>query len=414
MDFAFTEEQQQLHAKFRQIGRDLVSPGARQRDEDAEFDRALWRRLAETGFFGLHMPKEYGGGGRGIWEFAAALEGFAEGCEDFGFLISVAAQVGLAQSAIIGYGNDEQKAYWLPRLISGESIAAFAITERQGGSDVRRIKLQAGRDAAGTLCLDGEKWNITNIPVADVCVLFARFPEAGEKDITAFLAPLSGDKVEMTGPLDLMGNRGTPTGHVRFYQKPVGDSAMLGRPGGGMEVLYFGFLVERVLVGLTVMGYLRPVINEAMAWAMKREAFLKKIADFQYVQERILKMRVNLELLHGIVYRSLWHLSRGEDCTLQASVSKLFAAESLGEATLDAIRVLGNYGYRKECDLERKCREAIGLHMAGGTAEIHKYIIWERMCDEFTGRHRESPEARPGLRLDAYIDEEVLESAAVA
>ncbi len=380
---AWSEKQQQLKERFRAEAARLVSPGARERDRSASFDREVWQALAETGFFRLHTPKEYGGDGGTLVDFAAAIEGFTEGSDDFGFIIAIIAQVGLFQGALANYGSEEQKRTWLPRMMDGSCIGCFAITEPHAGSDVLRIRTQAHRAEDGTIRLSGKKWNVTNAPVADACLVFGRMQGLGDKDITAFIVPTEGRGLVQSAPLDLMGNRGTPTGHLTFDNRVVADRDVLGGFGNGIEVLYYGFLMERVLGGLALAAYMKPIIDECVAYALEREAFGRKIGEFQHVQERIVRMLINHRLLSGQSRRAIVAVADGQDATIDASIVKMFGADALVECTMDAIKIFGNYGYRKDRSFERKCREALGTTIAGGTAEVHKTIIWKEMIRQY-------------------------------
>src|SRR5690606_16953863 len=146
MNGIWNQQQQEIRAHYLAVGRELVRPTSSQRDRELGFDRELWQALGSSGLFGIHMPKQYGGQGLGIREFSAALEGFSEGCQDMGVLVSFVAQVALVQAALISYGSEEQLQRWLPPLISGEKIGCFPITEQGCGSDVRSLKLAARRD----------------------------------------------------------------------------------------------------------------------------------------------------------------------------------------------------------------------------------------------------------------------------
>lgn len=394
----WTPEQLALRNHYRDLGAQLVLPTAAERDRDLSFDRQLWQTVAATGLFGLHMPPRYGGQGRDVHDFAAALEGFAEGCRDIGFLVSIVAQVGLVQAALVSYGNEAQRERWLPSMIRGESIGCFAITEPHAGSDVRALKLTAHREDGGYR-LVGEKWNITNAPVADVCLTFARVPGLGKHDITCFLVETDAEGLQQSAPFDLMGNRGTPVGRLEFNDVKLPVNAVLGKEGRGLDVLYFAFLVERVLTGVCLVGSLQPLLTDGVQRALEREAFGQPIGNYQYVQQGLVEIYMNLELLRGIVARAVDAMASGQDCSALASVAKLFATESFHSACVQAIRLHGNFGYRKDHPYERLCRDSIGVFFAGGTAEIHKRILWESLVRDVQA----APERQRELRLDSYV-----------
>ncbi|MFT4776905.1 MAG: isovaleryl-CoA dehydrogenase [Oleispira sp.] len=379
-------EQLNLKSKYYTVGHEIVRPSAAQRDAKINFDRALWKRVGNTGLFGICMPEEYGGAGLGIADFGAALEGFSAGCQDMGILVTLVAQVALVQSALVNYGTKEQCQTWLPELISGEKLACFAITEKGCGSDVRAITTHVDRTDNGYI-LNGKKWNITNAPVADICMTFGKVVGKKEKSIACFIFNTHSEGIEQSKPFDLMGNRGTPIGAIDFENVSLMNENRIGREEDGLSVLYFSFLVERILTGILVSGCIAPLIKESLEYSQKRHAFGKAIGDNQYVQQYIVDIESKLELLKGVIFRALSALEKGKDCSKLASIVKMFSAEIFHESSLSAMRVMGNYGYRRENYYERLLRDAIGLLFAGGTAEIHKRVIWDSMVKEFNNEN---------------------------
>ena len=185
-----------------------------------------------------------------------------------------------------------------------------------------------------------------------------------------------------------MGNRGTPIGSIDFENVALTNENRIGQEEEGLSVLYFSFLVERVLTGILVSGCIAPLIQESVAYSQNRQAFGKAIGDNQYVQQYIVDIESKLELLKGVIFRALSALEKGEDCSKLASIVKMFSAEIFHESSLSAMRVMGNYGYRRENYYERLLRDAIGLLFAGGTAEIHKRVIWDSMVKEFNNENK--------------------------
>ncbi|MEO4045566.1 acyl-CoA dehydrogenase family protein [Pseudomonas sp. CAU 1711] len=398
MKSIWNQEQQAIREHYLRVGRELVRPTSALRDRELGFDRELWLALGSSGLFGVHMPKQYGGQGLGVWEFSAALEGFSEGCQDMGVLVSFVAQVALVQAALLSYGSAEQLQRWLPPLISGEKIGCFAITEQGCGSDVRSLKLAARRDGSGYR-LNGMKWNITNAPVADICMTFARL-EDGET-ISCFITETAKPGLVQSAPFELMGNRGTPIGSLSFDEVALDADSLVGSEGQGLRVLYFGFLVERIFTGVSIVGCMQPVIDECLQYSLKREAFGRPISDNQYVQGHIVQAYTQLELLRSVVSRGLTELESGRDCSTLASIIKVLASEAMHEACLNAMRIHGNYGYRRDHHYERLLRDSIGLFFAGGTSEIHKTVIWANLVAEAQQRSKDKDD----LRLDAYTGE---------
>lgn len=379
MEIQWNDRQLALRKQYREAARDLVRPSAAARDAGQLFERALWRQVAETGLLGLYWPVWAGGKDLSLWDSVAAFEGFASGCEDPGFLVSLVSHMGLVQASLATFGTEEQQRQWMPGLIDGSLIGCFAITEHGCGSDVRAMQLGARPHADGGWDLNGAKWNITNAPVADLCVTFGKLLHRVGKPVSAFLVDLRSPGITRSAPFELMGNRTTPVGELRFDNCVVGDDAILGQPGHGLRVLEFAFVLERILTGIGIAGCLEPLLEACLDWVDERKAFGRPIGDFQYVQGHIVEIYTSIELVRSLAWRAIAALSRGEDCSSLASTVKITAAEAFSKATSNAMRVHGNHGYRRGHLAERLCRDASGVLFAGGTAEIHKNVIWRKL-----------------------------------
>lgn len=397
MKSVWNEQQQDIHNFYEQVGRERVRPSSAERDHQLTFDRQLWRELGATGLFGLHMPLEWGGKGLGLREFAAALEGFSSGCQDMGILVSFVAQVGLVQAGLLSYGSEAQKQRWLPGLIQGELLGSFAITEQGCGSDVRAMKLRATPDLNG-FRVNGQKWNITNAPLADVVMTFAHVDDMGERSITCFITGTDIPGLKRSEPFELLGNRGTPIGAFDFDNVLLPESAVVGTVGGGLDVLYFAFLVERVLTGLVITGCMEPLVSDCLKYSQERLAFGRPIGDNQYIQGQIVDMYCQIEVLRSVLLRAMDSIEEGVDCSSMASLIKMIATQSLHEACLSAIRIHGNSGYRRDQYFERLLRDSIGVFFAGGTIEIHKHVIWTNLVQDY----QRGGSSRSGLNLGVY------------
>ena len=397
MKSVWNEQQQEIRDYYEQVGRERVRPSAAERDLTLTFDRQIWCDLGASGLFGIHMPEEFGGKGLGLREFAAALEGFSRGCQDMGVLVSFVAQVGLVQAGLLSYGTEEQKQRWLPGLIRGELLGSFAITEKGCGSDVRAMKLSATQDLHG-FRINGQKWNITNAPQADVMMTFAHVQGIGDKSVTCFITGTDVPGLTRSEPFELLGNRGTPIGAFDFNNVLLPESAVVGEVGGGLDVLYFAFLVERVLTGVVITGCMEPLVEDCMRYSQDRLAFGRPIGDNQYIQGQIVDMYCQIEVLRSVLLRAMDSMEEGADCSSLASLVKMIATQSLHEACLNAIRIHGNSGYRRDQYFERLLRDSIGVFFAGGTIEIHRHVIWTNLVQEYQRGSRQ----RAGLNLGVY------------
>ena len=367
-----------LEERFRALGSSLLSETVADRDVSGRFDRTLWKRAAQTGLFGLHLPASSGGSNWNALEAIAAFEGFAHGCQDAGFLVSTIAHVGLVESVIHAFGTPEQKKRWLPGLVDGSLLGCFAVTERQGGSDVRRLRLAAAPQKDGSWMLSGEKWCVTNAPTADVAVTFARCGTQRER-ITAFIVDLKQPGVKVSPPFDHVGIRTAPAGSITFDNCHADAAAVLGEIGQGLRILNMGFTIERILTGIAVAGGLRTLIDLSLSWARYRRSAGRTIGSFQHVQSHVVEMAASRELVRCAALHALQLWLGGADCSLLASVVKMTAAEAFLKASTAALRVHGNHAYARGGVIERFCRDAAGILLAGGTAEVHKNTIWREL-----------------------------------
>ncbi len=376
--------QMELKSFYENYAREQIAPEAVHRDSAGSFCYDTWKKLADTGFFRLHIPQEYGGQGLTEMDFAAALEGLVEGCDDFSIIVSLIAHVALMQGALLKFGTEVQRLKYLPKLGSGEYVGSFAITEQHCGSDVVRISTLAELNGEDSYLVNGTKWNITNAPVADLLIFFARSPHLPEKqNITAYICETNGDSIVRSEPFPLIGNRCTPTGSISFNDHALSDDHVLGSVGGGVGVLRYAFLYERILAAIAVNAYALPTYQSALSYSFERKAFERPIAEYQYIQERLVGMRSHYEIARTMGYKALDKFCKGENASMEASIAKMNAAEWTFDCAKSAIQIFGNHGYKHDTPYCRRMLDSLGATIAGGTAEIQKNAIWKEIRNEF-------------------------------
>ncbi|MGA6160801.1 acyl-CoA dehydrogenase family protein [Stenotrophomonas sp. NPDC087984] len=365
-----------LRAHFRDLAAATVAKRAEECSKEGRLDRDSWQELSDAGMWRLAVPVEWGGKGGTWWDFVAAFEGIASGGRDIGFCLSMVAQAGLIRSLLI-YGDEEQKGYWLPRLLGGD-VGATALTETTGGSDVTRIATSATR-VEGRYLLTGHKDHITNGPVADVALILGRVPEHGEHDITLFMVDLK-DRGVQQGPVeDMMGNRTSPTGPIALDSVAVEAKNIVGAIGGGIEAIYNTISLDRLLYGVLAAAYLDPLLDEVLDYTSRRHAFKVPIADHQYVQGRITDAKFAIEATRWVSYGALDALMQNSpQASLICSVAKYHAGETLKLGTETALRVYGHLGYM-EGPHARALKDALGTVIAGGTAEMQRKNVFNQM-----------------------------------
>lgn len=381
MNLQWSREQQEIRTRFETLGSAIA--GARSGAEG--LDQNGWAQLADQGFWRLPVPAEYGGTGGTWWEYVAALEGLSKTVGDLGFLLSIIAHAGCVR-VLLKHGTEEQKRRLLPPLLS-RAVGATAITEETGGSDVARIRTSAEPTPSGYE-LNGAKSHITNAPVADIIVVVGRIPSLGRQDITLFVVERSAGGVE-SGPAEqMLGNRTSPTADLLFRSVRLGSHAVLGQPGDGLATMYNMISLDRALYGVISAAFAEPVLVRCMKFTHARRAFKRRIADFQYVQQKLTDMKIAIETSRAISYAALDKLFRDEpDANLMCSLAKLVGTEGLFTVAQHDVQLHGHRGYM-DGPHSQLLRDAAGTRIAGGTSDIQRVNIFNQL-QRLAGLHKE-------------------------
>lgn len=367
-------EQLEFYESVRSFAATLAGdvPG---RDRDQAFDRQSWDRCAQTGIHGLPVPEELGGQGADVVTTMLALEALGYGCEDGGLVFSINAHMWTSVIPIWLHGTDEQRSRWLPGLCRGSIVGCHAITEPEAGSDAFAIRSTA-RAVAGGYVLNGRKTFVTNAPVADLVIIFARSAEGlGPFGITAFLVPAGATGLTVGKPVEKMGLRTSPMSEVLLDDLFVPESAVLGKPGRGGDVIQTSMRWERPCIMASQVGGMRRTLERCIAYARQRKQFGKPIARFQSVANKIAEMKIALDASRALVLRVGWLIDHGVDATVEAAVAKVFVSEASVRTHLDAVQIHGGYGYMTEFEVERVLRDSIAGTIYSGTSEIQRNII---------------------------------------
>lgn len=345
------------------------------RDVSGAFSRDLWDRCAAFGIHGLPAPQEYGGGGADVVTTALGLEALGYGCRDNGVVFSINAHMWTSVIPIWQHGSEEQRRRWLPRLCSGELIGCHAITEPEAGSDAFAMTTTARRVPDGYV-INGRKMFITNAPVADVLIVFARTSDGiGPFGISAFLVEKGASGCTPGPHLRKMGLRTSPMSELILEDCFVPDSAMVGDPGEGGRIFTTSMKWERACIMASQVGLMRRTMEQCIDYARQRHQFGKPIAKYESVADKIADMKIRLDAARGLVLKVAWLMDQGQDTMLEAAVAKTFVSEANVKSHLDAIQIHGGYGYMTEFELERSLRDAIGGTIYSGTSEIQRRII---------------------------------------
>lgn len=363
----FDERHRALAAQLDAFGRDTLEPRASDHDDADALTKEFARMLAAAGFLDVAVPA----GKHDVRSLCLAREHLAyrSGLADFAF-----AMQGLGTGPILLFGTDAQKAAYLPAVRVGTSLAAFALSEPEGGSDVSALRLQATRSGNGYV-LDGRKTWISNGGIAGHYVVFARTGEApGAKGLSAFVVDADQQGLAIEARIETIAPH--PLATLRFDKAFVPADAMLGQPGDGFKIAMATLDIFRSTVAAAALGFARRALDEALAYTRTREAFGSKLADFQLTQAALADMATEIDAAALLVYRAAWTKDvQGVRVTREASMAKLYATEMAQRAADRAVQLHGGQGVVAGNVVERLYREVRALRIYEGTSEIQKLVI---------------------------------------
>ena len=358
---------------------DRLAPRAAQIDSDNEFPRDLWPELGDLGVLGITAEEEFGGAGLGYLAHCVVMEEISRGSGSVG--LSYGAHSNLCVNQISLHGTRAQKAKYLPRLISGEHVGALAMSEAGAGSDVMSMKLRAERKPDHFL-LNGNKMWITNGPVAETFVVYARTdPDAGSHGLSAFIVERGFDGFS-TGPkLDKLGMRGSDTCELVFENCAVPEENLLGEINEGVGILMSGLDYERAILAAGSVGIMQACLDVAVPYARERRQFGEPIGSFQLVQGKLADMYAATGACRAYAYEVASACDRGDASRKDAAACILFVSERATRVALDAIQLLGGSGYVNEYPTGRLLRDAKLYEIGAGTSEIRRMLIGRELFE---------------------------------
>ncbi len=352
---------------------DRLAPRAAEIDEKNLFPRELWPELGELGLLGITADEEFGGTGLGYVAHVVAMEEISRASGAVG--LSYGAHSNLCVNQINLNGTKDQKAKYLPKLISGEHLGALAMSEPGAGSDVVGMRTRAVKKG-DRYVLNGNKMWITNGPGADTLVVYAKTePEAGSRGITAFLIEKDFKGFSTAQKLDKMGMRGSDTCELVFEDCEVPEENVLGGVNEGVRVLMSGLDYERTVLAGGSLGIMQACLDVVIPYVHDRKQFGKSIGEFQLVQGKLADMYVTTNAAKSYVYQVAKACDRGETTRQDAAGCILFAAEKATQIALDAIQLLGGNGYINEYPTGRLLRDAKLYEIGAGTSEVRRMLI---------------------------------------
>jgi alkylation response protein AidB-like acyl-CoA dehydrogenase len=379
-DLTLTEEQEQAQRTARDFATEKVLPRAAEIDEQGKIPRELVAEMGALGFMGIYVPERYSGSGLDAVSYVLVLEEINRACASTGVLLC--SHVSLAVDPLLHHGSDAQKERFLPGLARGERIGCFALSEPASGSDAAAMRTSARRDGDAWV-LNGTKNFITNGQTADVAIVFAQTdPEARGRGIASFIVE-KGTPGFSVGKLEKkLGIRGSDTAQLVFQDCRVPAANLLGEVGQGFRIALSTLDGGRISIAAQAVGIGRACLEDALAYAKQREAFGKKIAEFQAIQWMLADMATEIDAARLLTWRAAALKDAGEDHILAAAEAKLFASDVAVKAARDCVQIFGGYGYLKDFPAERHYRDAKITEIYEGTSEIMKLVIAEEILKE--------------------------------
>ncbi|MFF5336028.1 acyl-CoA dehydrogenase family protein [Streptomyces sp. NPDC013181] len=376
-----TEESRQLIELVRDIAQREIAPYAAEEEEAGRFPRDVFTLLSDSGLLGLPYDSEHGGGDQPYEVYLQVLEELAAARLTVGLGVSVHS---LACHALAGYGTKDQRGEHLPAMLSGGLLGAYCLSEPASGSDAASLRTKAVRDGDDWVITGTKAW-ITHGGIADFYTVLARTGVEGARGITAFLVP--GDAVGLSAavPEKKMGMKGSPTAQLHFDGVRIPDARRIGDEGQGFAIALSALDSGRLGIAACAIGVAQAALGEALDYATGRKQFGRPIADFQGLRFMLADMATRIEAGRALYLEAARLRDAGRPFSRQAAMAKLFCTDAAMQVTVDAVQVLGGYGYTQDFPVERLMREAKVLQIVEGTNQIQRMVI---------ARHLAGPESR--------------------
>ncbi len=380
LNFGLGDELNMVREQVNAFAASEIAPRAAEIDEKNEFPSNLWPKFGELGLLGITVSESDGGSGMGYLAHCLALEEISRASASVG--LSYGAHSNLCVNQLNLNANIEQRARYLPPLISGEHVGALAMSETGAGSDVVGMRLRADKKGDRYI-LNGNKMWITNGPEADTLVVYAKTdPQAGSRGITAFIIEKGFKGFSTAQKLDKLGMRGSSTCELVFEDCEVPDENVLGEIGKGVQVLMSGLDYERAVLAAGPIGIMQAALDVVVPYIHQRHQFNQAIGEFQLVQAKVADMYTTMNACRSYLYMVAAACDRGETNRKDAAGVILYCAEKATQVALDAIQLLGGNGYINEYPTGRLLRDAKLYEIGAGTSEIRRMLIGRELFNE--------------------------------
>ena len=376
MDFDLSEEQNLTRRAIRAFAEKQIAPAARELDQREEFSAELTRKMADLGLLGCFVPEKYGGSSMGYISYAIAVEELAR--VDASQAATIAAGNSLGIGPIYYYGNEEQKQEWLPRLCSGECLAAFGLTEPDAGSDAGSSRTTATLDG-DHWTINGHKIFITNSACSLTGVIIVQAVtgkrEDGRPELSCLIVPSGTPGFAANKMTDKMVWRASNTGELFFDDCVVPKVNLLGKRGDGFHQMLATLDGGRLSIAAMGLGGSQGAFELALQYANSRSQFGRPIASFQVNAFKLADMALEIELARNLLYKVCWLRENDRPITKEAAMAKLFCSEVMHRCVDQAVQLHGGYGLMKDYEVERLYRDQRILEIGEGTSEVLRIVI---------------------------------------
>lgn len=377
----FTSEEKELQNVCRDFATKELAPFAEKHDHDETFNINAFKKMGELGVLGITADPKYGGAGLGATAATIVMEEFGKACA--GSTLSYLAHTILCVNNIQNNASEEQKAKYLPKLISGEHIGCMGMSEPEYGSDAVGIQTKARREGDGYV-LNGTKMWITNAQYADVAYVYTRTGE-DRKNLSTFIIEKGTPGFSVGKPIHKMGMRSSPTGELVFDNAKVAASQLVGKEGDSIYHMMKNLDIERITIAGISLGIAQACVDQCVKYAQERKQFGKAIGNFQLIQKMIAEMKAETEMMRAFLYSVAKQYDAGERGPVNAAMVKLQLPKMATKIALDAIQLHGGYGYSREFPLERMMRDNKLNEIGAGTNEVMIMIIAKNLLKEMHG-----------------------------
>ncbi len=373
MSFALNKQQKMVQQTAREFARKELAPKAAQRDQDQEYPADSLEKMAELGLLGMLVPEKYSGQNMDTVSYALALAEIAYACASTAVIMSV--HNSICCGSLVRFGSQEQKQKYLLPMAQGEYIASFALSEPEAGSDAASMSTTASKEDQKYL-LNGTKRWISGGATSELFIILAKTdPEVGHKGVSAFLVSRDMPGFKTGRKEDKMGLRASDTTDLILDNCRVPAENLLGQEGEGFKIAMSGLDDGRIGIAAQSLGVGQAALDLSVKYAKQRVQFGKPIAENQGLRWMIADMALDVQAARSLIFSAAAKKDRGERCSKEASMAKLYASEMANRVTGQAVQIHGGYGYTKEFEVERLYRDARVFTIYEGTSQIQKVVI---------------------------------------